>query len=206
MLSTLVTALRIALTYVEWAGAQRVVVDWRVVQTRADLEAFAAALTAHFDPSLRRTGIAGAIDYAMRSIQTNAFNGWRRVIDISGDGPNNIGAPVTTARDAAVAQGIVINGLPLMTRMSDGDWGRFFHVEDLDAYYVGCVIGGPGAFAIAVRQWEDFAEAVRRKLVLEIAWSGAPQILKAQHRFLPDRDCLIGEKLWQQRNRMYDDF
>ena len=113
---------RIALTYVEWAGAasQRVVVDWTLIESRADAEAFAEKITAHFEDAMRRTSISGAIDYATWAFDENGFQGLRRVIDISGDGPNNQGRTVTDARDEALAAGIVINGLPLMTKEGRG--------------------------------------------------------------------------------------
>lgn len=183
----------VAITYVEWAGTQQVVVDWRVVTTRADLDNFARQLTAKLDPGLRRTSISGALAFAADMIESNAYAGLRRVIDISGDGPNNIGAPVTLARDAVLGRGITINGLPLMT--DDGAYSQF-NLPDLDIYYQTCVIGGPGAFVIPVTDWPDFADAVKRKLVLEIA-DQAPvaQIIPAQAR--DPRDCQVGEKIWR---------
>ena len=190
----------IALTYIEWAGSQEVVVPWRMVSTRTDLAAFADTLTARFDQSLRRTSISGALDYGVQQITDNGFAGLRRVIDISGDGPNNQGRGVTLARDAAVAEGIVINGLPLLTR--DG-FGQDWHLEELDIYYRECVIGGPGAFVIPVLDWADFAEAVRRKMVLEIAGlAPVDRVIRAQDR--NPRDCQVGEKIWQDRQRYWD--
>ncbi len=124
------------------------------------------------------------------------------MIDVSGDGPNNNGAPVVQARDAALAQGITINGLPLMTR--DGMGGQW-HLDDLDAYYRGCVIGGPGAFVIPVLDWTGFADAVRRKLVLEIADRRGLAPIPAQYGAVPSYDCLIGEKIWERNRRYYDE-
>ncbi|NNK68336.1 MAG: DUF1194 domain-containing protein [Rhodobacteraceae bacterium] len=198
----------VALTYVEWAGteSQRVVIPWTLVDSRAAAEAFADRVAANFDPSLRRTSISGVLEYATQSIEENEFYGLRRVIDISGDGPNNHGRPAPTARDAAIAAGLTINGLPLMTRDA---FGARWHLEDLDAYYEHCVIGGPGAFAIPVLTWDQFAQAVRRKLVLEIAGAPirrGPVLLPAQHR--GDRgavyDCLIGEKIRERNRRTWD--
>jgi hypothetical protein len=189
---------RVAVTYVEWAGAgnQRVVVDWRLLESRADAEAFAHTLTSYFNPALRRTSISSALHFARHALDTNGFHGLRRVIDVSGDGPNNAGERVDHARDAVLAAGIVINGLPLMTR--DG-LGSEWDLEDLDRYYLACVTGGPGSFVIPVRHWDDFAAAVRRKLVLELA-STAP--VPAQYAPRPDYDCLVGEKIWERnRNR-----
>lgn len=184
----------VAVSYVEWAGAnsQRVVVPWTVLTTQEDARAVAARLTSHFEPSLRRTSISGALRWAADSIDTNAFAGLRRVIDVSGDGPNNQGGLVTDARDAVVADGIVINGLPLMTR--DG-LGARWHLDDLDDYYRACVIGGPGAFVIPVTDWTEFALAVRRKLVLEIA--GALPVQDPVTSY----DCRIGEKIWERYYR-----
>ena len=182
----------------EWAGtgSQRVIVRWSLIRSAEDAGVFAAKLTAHFDPSLRRTSISGVLDYASGLFDRNGFRGLRRVIDVSGDGPNNQGRMVTSARDDTVARGIVINGLPLMTR--DG-MGSYWHLEDLDAYYEDCVIGGPGAFVVPVHAWEHFPAAVRRKLVLEIAalpptnntGGGLLQLTNAS-----GYDCLIGEKIW----------
>jgi hypothetical protein len=192
---------QIALTYVEWAGewSQRVVVGWTLIASQADAEAFAAQLTAHFDSSMRRTSISSALDYAADAFDGNGFRGIRRVIDVSGDGPNNNGRPVLWARDDALAKGLTINGLPLMTREG---MGSQWHLEDLDQYYINCVIGGPGSFVLPVKQWEHFATAVRRKMVLELAGllpapTPASLLLKAQLPQEPQGyDCLIGEKIW----------
>lgn len=194
---------RVALSYVEWAGTQEVIVDWKLLETREDLAAFARTLTTEFDQSLRRTSIAEALVFGAFMIETNEYSGLRQVIDISGDGPNNQGRPVTEARDAVLAQGIVINGLPLMTREGMGsDW----HLEGLDVYYETCVTGGPGSFVLPVLDWADFAEAVRRKLILEMV--GAPhleEIVPAQMGPRNPADCLIGEKIWEQRRRYWNE-
>ncbi len=193
----------VALTYVEWAGqgGQRIVIPWTLVSSRDDAHHFATLIESGYRPSLWRTSIAAALDFASHSIETNDVHGLRRVIDISGDGPNNQGGAVTFARDRAVARGITINGLPLMTKA-----GYFsnMHLEDLDAYYVHCVIGGPGAFTIPVLDWSGFADAVKKKLVLEI--SGVPQdpqLIPAQYVGRTDAgyDCLIGEKMWEENRR-----
>lgn len=202
---------RIAITYFEWAGAssQRVIVPWTVLATRDDAERIAARLTAAPSNSARRTSISSAIDFGVDLFAESAFRGAKRVIDISGDGPNNQGPQVDRSRDAAVAQGIVINGLPLMT---GGGFVSAYDVDDLDLYYTDCVIGGPGAFVVPVNGWEQFPEAVRRKLVLELADAGSPQraaaeaerppLVLAQDR--PKYDCLVGEKMWRDRSWMWD--
>ncbi len=194
---------KIALTYVEWAGStnQRVVVDWTLIETREELSAFAQKVSYHFDPALRRTSISGALMNAAASIETNRFEGLRRVVDVSGDGPNNQGLPVLTAREAVLDLGIIINGLPLMTLDGLGSRWTF---DNLDTYYRACVIGGPGAFVIPVLDWEEFAAAVRKKLVLEIA--GLPNhIVPAQATpRIEGYDCLIGEKIWEQNRRFFE--
>lgn len=190
----------IAVTYVEWAGvySQNIVVDWTVIGSREDARRVAETITAHFDPGLRRTSISGILDYARRSLSENDISGLRRVIDISGDGPNNQGEIVTRARNRVLADGITINGLPLMTTdvMSEM-WG----IPDLDVYYSECVIGGPGHFLLPVTSWEDFAPSIQRKLVLEI--SGLPQQAPVSALVQPVSayDCLIGEKI-MERNRL----
>lgn len=194
---------RIALTYVEWAGygTHRVVIPWTLIESRDDAEDIADRLTASQSFGLRRTSISGAIDYGVEAIETNAFEGLRWVIDISGDGPNNEGVFVTDARDRAVDKGFVINGLPLMTQ----DGYRFWTLDDLDLYYKACVIGGPGAFVIPVLEWSEFPLAVRRKIVLELV--GPPEATLARSgRSADGYDCLIGEKMRQEWEQNYNDF
>ncbi|MEP0146891.1 MAG: DUF1194 domain-containing protein [Tateyamaria sp.] len=193
---------RIAITYVEWAGAysQRVIVPWTLLESRAQAEQIASQITANFDDALRRTSISGALDYAATSIENNAFDGLRRVIDVSGDGPNNMGDAVTSARDRVLARGMTINGLPLMTK--DDSITSRYNIDDLDAYYTACVIGGSGAFVLPVIDWAEFEEAVRRKLVLEIASTPVTERLwRAQSP--PPYDCLIGEKIWEQNRSLF---
>lgn len=192
---------RIAVAYFEWAGSssQRLVVPWTVIASRGDAERAAAMLTAAPSNSARRTSISSAIDFAAALLDRLPVKTAKRVIDISGDGPNNQGAAVTSARDAAVGKGIVVNGLPLMT---GGGFGSAFDIPRLDLYYADCVIGGPGSFVVPVNGWEQFPEAVRRKLVLELADAASvplerPWLLRVQER--PRSDCLIGEKRWRDR-------
>ncbi|MEM6660778.1 MAG: DUF1194 domain-containing protein [Pseudomonadota bacterium] len=192
---------KVALSYVEWSGktAQRIIVPWTLIESQADLDRFAGKLTAEFQPILRRTSISGVLDFAPLWFEASDFKGDRRVIDVSGDGPNNMGRPVAQARDALLAAGFAINGLPLMTREHVGGSWRF-HLEDLDLYYQNCVIGGMASFMIPVKSWEEFPAAVRRKLVLELA-GRVPEarIWRAEWRGAQPGggyDCLIGEKMW----------
>lgn len=194
---------RIAITYVEWAGSdsQRTIIDWTLVGDRAGMEDFASQLTVIFNPAMRRTSISGALDHAVESIGANGFTSYRKVVDISGDGPNNQGRPVLQAREDALAEGITINGLPLMTREG---MGSQFHLEDLDEYYRNCVIGGPRSFVIPVLEWDAFPEAVRRKLVLELADKPLPVRRAAFEVQSPaNYNCLVGELIWQ---RFQNDF
>ncbi len=191
---------RIGLAYVEWAGEtrRRVIQDWRLIESRDDLLAVADLLETDRTTRQSRTSITAALRFGAGYFDDNGFEGMRRVIDISGDGPNNQGGLVTAARDAVVAQGITVNGLPLMT-----EDGSFMRIDDLDRYYELCVIGGPGAFVMPVTGWEDFAEAVTRKLVLEIAGAPVERVIPVQAAAA--YDCEIGEKMWR-RMRMDSDF
>jgi len=203
---------KIAVTYFEWAGisSQHVVVPWTVIANRADAERVAAMLSAQPANSARRTSIAAALEFGADLFAESSYRGMKRVIDISGDGPNNQGAPVVSARDGVVEQGIVINGLPLMT--TGGVTGAY-NVANLDRYYSDCVIGGPGAFMVPVNDWSQFPEAIRRKLVLELAEPASPvwraemsgesaPVILAQAT--PDTDCMIGEKMWRDRSWMWE--
>ncbi|MDF2373652.1 MAG: DUF1194 domain-containing protein [Rhizobiaceae bacterium] len=207
---------QIAITYVEWAGtlSQNVIIDWTLISNRSEAESFAARLTAQFENSMRRTSISGAMDFSSRLFGDNGYFSNRQVIDISGDGPNNNGRPVLAARTDTLAKGIIINGLPLMTREG---MGSQWHLEDLDVYYRHCVIGGPGSFVIPVREWAQFPAAVRQKLVLELASrEQAPQKAAHQKAFRArdlvlktalqtDYDCLIGEKIWNNMRDLWSD-
>ena len=160
---------RIAVTYFEWAGMDRpqLVAGWTVIDDSASAFAFAEELDRMAPHTARSTSISRALEFALPLFDGNGFEGTRRVVDVSGDGPNNWGALVTTARNRAVAAGVTINGLPIL----DDGGGMFsnFNIPDLDHYYRDCVIGGPGAFVVVAADFTDFARAVRRKLILEIA-------------------------------------
>ena len=159
---------RVALTYVEWAGTQRTVVDWTLIDGAPAAEAFAAALAAVAPMAGAITSISGAIDYSTVLFDGNGFDGTRRVIDISSDGRNSSGRSVAAARDNAVASGITINALPI----SKGGAAGIAVRTGLDRYYHDLVIGGPGAFMEVADGPEDFPQAILNKLILEIA--GAP--------------------------------
>lgn len=200
---------RIAVTYFEWAGAadQRTIVPWRLIDGPQSAAAIAAEILATPLRRAARTSISGAINYAEPLFGSAGFRGLRRVLDISGDGANNQGELVTAARDRAVEKGIVINGLPIMLKRPTY---AMMDIETLDLYYEDCVIGGAGAFVIPVRERDQFADAIRRKLILEVAGrmpsraAPAPRVMlaSASDGAAPPRvDCQIGERLWQNRWR-----
>ena len=192
---------RIAVTYVEWGGSgyQHTTIPWRTVEDDGSAREFAVALAEAPMARIRGTSISGALHYAGGLFEANGYEGYRRVIDISGDGPNNMGMPVVPVRDDILKQGITINGLPVMLRPSGGYLG----INNLDVYYEDCVIGGPGSFVVSVNDPAQFAETIRRKLVLEIAWQ-AGMVLKAQYTPRASRiDCMVGETM-RQRWDMYE--
>ena len=158
----------IGVTYVEWSGAefQRQLLPWKRIATPRDAEAWASALAEAPRASLSWTSISNGITFSAEMLAQAPFEGMRRVIDVSGDGVNNSGPPVEGARDAVVAQGIVINGLPIMNDRPS--FGRRPALP-LDQYYADAVIGGPGAFVVAAEDFESFGAAIRRKLIREIA-------------------------------------
>jgi hypothetical protein len=151
----------IAVTMMQWTGPRLhvVVVDWTQIKDETSASGFAAAIEAAPRQLFGGgTSISGAIDYSRLLLVQSPFNGGRRVIDISGDGSNNSGRPVTEARDEAVRDGVGINGLPILS------------IEpSLDRYYYENVIGGPGAFMIPAENYDTFAAAVLKKLITEIA-------------------------------------
>ena len=164
----------IAVTMTQWTGPvlQIQVVPWMLIDSEASMHAFADAI----DKAPRQlfgggTSISGAIDHAMTLFPRTGFQGARRVIDVSGDGANNRGRPATEARDDAVRAGATINGLPILALEP---W--------LDRYYWDNVVGGPGAFVIAAESYETFADAVLKKLVIEIAAVPAPPSAVANQR------------------------
>jgi len=199
---------RIAVGYYEWAGFgyAKVVVGWTLIDSEASARAFADRLGGNLPQSARRTSISEAIEFAIPWFENNGFSGSRRVVDLSGDGPNNWGNLVTVARDRAIAAGITINGLPILDR--NGDFYSRFNIPDLDLYYRDCVIGGPGAFIVVANNFDDFARAVRRKLILEIAGRTPAELalrVRPAQAGLAARvppPCDIGERILRSR----DDF
>jgi len=164
---------RIALCYTEWAGThyQVVVIDWSAIDSPGGARRFADKLAEAPRMSQSWTAVGAAMAFAAQQFETSGFESRRRVIDISGDGRTNDGPPAELVRDKLVAQGIVINGLPVM--MNRTNFGRPPDTG-LDRYYEENVIGGPGSFMISAASFDDFGRAVRTKLIREI--SGAPTL------------------------------
>lgn len=188
---------KIAVTYVEWGGAsrQRVAVPWTLIDSDIAANGFADLLDEAAITRSRLTSISSALTFAGQLIDTNSFDGFRRVIDVSGDGPNNQGRPVLEAREKILKQGIIINGLPI--QMHADDPGDLFDVNKLDVYYEDCVIGGPGSFIVAVKKRDELVEGIRRKLLYEIA-GRQPELMRAAWQLprQPRISCLSGEELW----------
>ena len=198
---------RIAVTYFEWGGEQNIktIVGWTLINDAKSARNFAKRLSLEAPISARRTGISGAINFALIQITTNKFSSTRKVIDLSGDGANNSGILVNLARDRAIKKGFTINGLPIVNqRSSSSGWQQ---IQNLDLYYRDCVIGGPGAFLIVARDYQDFGRAIMRKLILEIA-DIRPTKTKFIHANFISRNappCNIGEIRRRQRWGDWDD-
>jgi hypothetical protein len=189
---------KVAITYFEWAGQsdQKIVMPWRLIDGPEAADAVAAEIARAPYRRASRTSISGALNFAKPLFDGSGYRGIRRVIDVSGDGANNSGPFVTLVRDDALAAGITINGLPIMLKRPNS---FTMDIENLDVYYEDCVIGGPGAFVIPIREREQFKEATRTKLVLEIANREiAPRVIPAAAD-KPRISCSIGERMWQQR-------
>lgn len=165
---------RIAVTYFEWAASsdQKIIIPWRLIDGPESADAVAAEIMKTPIRRASRTSISGAIYFAMPLFDENPYRGLRRVIDISGDGPNNNGpSPVTMARDEAVAKGITINGLPIMVKEPSYST---MDIENLDLYYKDCVTGGRGSFVVTIKSRDEFKEAIRTKLLMEVAGRTPP--------------------------------
>jgi hypothetical protein len=189
---------RIAITYMEWSSSyyQQTLVPWTIVATADDIAKFTNALAAAPITTDSRTSIANALLYAQAYFNKASYNTDRRTVDVSGDGSNNDGSALVPVRDRLVADGIVINGLPILIRPSN-IFGSFGSIG-LDDYYKACVTGGPGSFVIPIQQVNEFESAIRRKLILEIASVPSDIVpVSALRPATPNVDCNAAE---QQRN------
>src|SRR5262245_48917612 len=189
---------KVAVTYFEWAGPQdqKIIVPWRLIDGPETADGVATEIARAPYRRASRTSISGALQFAKPLFDASGFNGIRRVIDVSGDGANNSGSPVAIVRDDVLAAGITINGLPIMLKRPNT---FTMDIDNLDVYYEDCVIGGPGAFIIPINARDQFKEAIRTKLVLEIAGrTPARRVIPAQARN-PRISCTIGEQMWRRR-------
>jgi hypothetical protein len=197
---------RIAVTYIDFSSysMNKIIAPWHVVHDAASAEAFADLLAIAPRTLGVQTSISSGLEMAEHLIDTSGYLATKRVIDVSGDGPNNEGHLVDKVRDEIVAKGIVINGLPIMTPADQFD---VYYLADLDKYYAGCVIGGNGAFIQVAHGFEDLARALRRKLIQEISDAGkganpllvkvaasTPRAAPAPHAVY-EKGCDIGERM-----------
>jgi Protein of unknown function (DUF1194) len=189
---------KISVTYFEWARSddQKIIIPWRLIDGPETADAVADEILKTPIRRASRTSISGAINFALPLFDEDPYHGLRHVIDISGDGPNNDGEPVTIARDAALAKGIVINGLPIMVKEPSYST---MDIDNLDFYYEDCVIGGPGSFVVSIKDREKFKEAIRAKLLLEVAGRTPERQVVPAAAKEPRVSCMIGEKIWQDR-------
>ena len=176
---------RIGLSFIEWSGAgsQRVLIDWTRVGNAEEAKGFGDHLLEAPRSFADRTSISGAIDFSMGQLAKAPFECERRTIDISGDGTNNAGRDVTLARDEALAQGVTINGLVILSETPLA-WNPD-HTNPqggLDNYYRSHVVGGTGAFVIVAENFASFGQAIIKKLIAEIASSGPAQVRHASVR------------------------
>ena len=149
--------------------------DWHIIHDRASAMALAETIRDTPRTRGRRTSVSSALELGSLLIESSEKDiiATRKVIDVSGDGPNNDGDRMTEAHDKVIAQGIVVNGLPVMDDNANG------YFPDLDKYYAACVAGGRGSFVVAVHNYKDFSAAMRHKLILEIS-QNETQIRRAQ--------------------------
>jgi hypothetical protein len=168
---------KVGITFVEWSGygAQKVVVDWTLVDGAPAARRFGDQLVEAPRSFADRTSISGGIDFAVTLFEKPPWPALRKTIDVSGDGTNNAGRDVRIARDEAVAKGIVINGLVILSE-SKVPWNPE-HTNPpggLEKYYRDNVSGGPGSFVVAAEGFESFGRAIIRKMIAEIAYLAPP--------------------------------
>ena len=163
---------KIAVSFVEWSGvgAQKIVIDWTIISDEASARDFSAQVIEAPRAFADRTSISGCIDFAMAQLARAPFQSNRRTIDVSGDGTNNSGRDVADARDEALAKGVTINGLVILSeRPTSWNADHTNPPGGLDHYYRNNVIGGPGAFVMVAENFSSFGQAILNKLIAEIA-------------------------------------
>ena len=174
---------KIAISFVEWSGvgAQKIVIDWTIIRDEATAKDFSAQVIEAPRAFADRTSISGGIDFAMAQLARAPFQSNRRTIDVSGDGTNNSGRDVADARDEALAKGVTINGLVILSeRPMSWNADHTNPPGGLDHYYRNNVIGGPGAFVMVAENFSSFGQAILNKLIAEIA-----TVQQTQHAELP---------------------
>src|SRR6267154_2410454 len=174
---------KIAISFVEWSGvgAQKIVIDWTIIHDEATAKDFSAQVIEAPRAFADRTSISGGIDFAMAQLARAPFTSSRRTIDVSGDGTNNSGRDVVDARDEALAKGVTINGLVILSeRPMPWNVEHTNPPGGLEAYYRNNVVGGPGAFVMVAQDFNSFGQAIIQKLIAEVA--GAPA---TRHAALP---------------------
>jgi hypothetical protein len=167
---------RIAISFIEWSGAQKVVIDWTEIGDAESAHAFADQLLESPRSFADRTSISGGIDFAMMQFARAPYEGARRTIDLSGDGDNNAGRDVNLARDEAVVQGVTVNGLVILTERNNAFSPQHTNpLGGLEKYYRDNVIGGPSSFVMVAQNFDSFGQAILNKLIAEIALTNLPR-------------------------------
>jgi hypothetical protein len=169
---------KIGVSFVEWSGvgAQKIVIDWTIIHDEASAKDFSAQVIEAPRAFADRTSISGGIDFAVAQLARSPYDAARRTIDISGDGNNNAGRDVTAARDEALAKGVTINGLVILTKQAPSfDADHTNPRGGLENYYRNNVVGGPGAFVMVAENFNSFGQAILNKLIAEIAANPYPK-------------------------------
>lgn len=158
---------RIAVAMIDFSSPEydKIVIDWTIVKDKASAAALAGKIRNTPRTPGRRTSVSSALELGALLLEGSDkdIQATRKIIDVSGDGPNNDGNPLQEVHDKTIANGIIVNGLPVMDENANG------YFPDLDKYYAGCVVGGRGSFVVVVRAFKDFGAAMRHKLILEIS-------------------------------------
>lgn len=172
---------------------------WTLIDGAGSARQFSEALQRQPTRRISFTSISNTLAFSRTLFTLSPFQGGRRVIDISGDGPNNSGVPAPVARNSTVAQGIVIDGLPILLPRRDEQ-----SIPDLDAYYENCVIGGDGAFLLKVTDPRAFAQAILAKLIVEILGPNVARLRRSEPAVRPvaaqtGYNCFVGEEMQERR-------
>ena len=184
---------RIAVAYVEWAGPdfQVLTMPWQIIDNSETAQRFADDLAAKPLTGGTDTSISKALLFSASLLSKSSYQAMRKVIDVSGDGPNTTGPYIVPTRDAVIAEGITINALPLLLNPAPSEISG--EVE-LMRYFESCVIGGPGAFAFPVRNTDGLVAGIKRKLILEVASAG-PHLVTVSASDWTSADCRVGQRL-----------